>query len=255
MSTEVVFNLAGILAEIALIGLLLYRRAGKKLPVFLIYCFWALFSDLSAYGMRVFAPGGYGIHFYLGLSIADFVLQLCVLVELSWSVLLPLRSYLSRKALPLIGAAVLAAGAGIWPFAGLAGVPGTTPAWHFLMQLQQTASILRVVFFLLLAISSHVLSIGWRDRELQVATGFGFYSLVSLAVAVLNTHYATIAQFKNLYWAVALSFLCSLFYWVGSFAQKEAARHEFTPQMRETLLALAGAVRVTRATMSGAKLQ
>jgi hypothetical protein len=85
---------------------------------------------------------------------------------------------------------------------------------------------------------------------LQVATGFGFYSLVSLAVAVLNTHHATAVRFKNLYYAVAISFLCSLFYWVWSFAQKEAERHEFTPQMRHTLLTLAEAVHVTRATLT-----
>ena len=53
-------------------------------------------------------------------------------------------------------------------------------------------------------------------------------------------------RFKNLYYAVAISFLCSLFYWVWSFAQKEAERQAFTPQMRHTLLALAGAVHVTR---------
>lgn len=246
MSAYNLVTLTGILAEIALVGLLLYKRVGRKLPVFVVYCCWALGSDLSAYGMRVFAPGGYGINFYIALNVVDFALQLCVLVELSWSVLRPLQSYLSRKALPLIGAAVLAAGVALWPFAGLAGIEQTTPAWHFLMQLQQTASILRILFFLLLAVCSHLLSIGWRDRELQVATGFGFYSLVSLAVAVLNTHNATMTHFKNLYWAVAISFVCSLLYWVGSFAQKEAVRHEFTPQMQQTLLKLAEAVRVTR---------
>jgi hypothetical protein len=244
------FSLAGILAELLLVGLLLYKHVGRKLPVFLVYCCWALLSDVTAFVMRVYFPAGFGIGFYIGINVVDFALQLCVLVELAWSVLLPLQTYLSRKALPLIGAAVLAAGAALWPFAGLAGMEHTTPAWHFLMQLQQTASILRVSFFLLLAICSHLLSIGWRDRELQVATGFGFYSLVSLAVAVLNTHHATMTHFKDLYWAVAISFVCSLFYWVGSFARKEAERHEFTPQMRETLLALAGAVRVARANMT-----
>jgi hypothetical protein len=250
MSPYNVLTLTGIVAETGLVGLLLYRRVGQKLPVFLVYCCWALLSDLSAYSMKLFSPGGYGIGFYLAINILDFALQLCVLVELAWSVLRPLRSNLSRKTIPLIGAAVLAAGVAIWPFAGLAGVEGTSPAWHFLMQLQQTASILRIVFFLLLAVCSHMLSIGWRDRELQVATGFGFYSLVSLAVAVLNTHHATAVRFKNLYWAVAISFVCSLCYWVWSFAQKEAERHEFTPQMRHTLLALAGAVHVTRATLA-----
>jgi hypothetical protein len=49
---------------------------------------------------------------------------------------------------------------------------------------------------------------------------------------------------------VAISFVCSLFYWVWSFAQKEAERHGFTPQMRHTLLALAEAVHVTRTALT-----
>src|ERR1019366_6334502 len=191
----------------------LYRRMGQKLPVFLVYCSWAILSDSFAFGMRVFLPGRYSVGLYLGLSIPDFALQLCVLVELAWSVLRPLRSHLSRTALPLIGAAVLAAGAAIWPFAGITGMDDPSSTWHFMVQLQQTASIMRVLFFLLLAVGSHMLSLSWRDRELQVATGFGFYSLVSLGVAVLNTHHATAERFKNLYYAVAISFLCSLFYW------------------------------------------
>jgi hypothetical protein len=246
MSAENIVSLTGILAETILVGLLILRRVRQKLPVFVVYCCWALISDLSANGMRFLFPGGFNLSFYIAITVVDFALQLCVLVELAWSVLRPLRSYLSLKALPVLGAAVLAGGAAIWPFAGFAGVVKTTPAWHFLMQLQQTASIMRVGFFLLLAVCSHMLSLGWRDRELQVATGFGFYSLVSLAVAVLNTHHATMTRFKNLYYAVAFSFVCSLFYWVWGFAQREAERHEFTPQMRHTLLTLAGAVHVTR---------
>jgi hypothetical protein len=250
MNADSLVTLTGILAEITLAGLLLYRRMGQKLPVFLAYCCWSILSDSFALGMRTLSPNGYSVGLFLGLNIPDFALQLCVLVELAWSVLRPLRSHLSLKAIPLIGAAVLAAGAALWPFAGINGMDDPSSAWHIMVQLQQTASILRILFFLLLAACSHMLSLGWRDRELQVATGFGFYSLVSLAVAVLNTHHATAVRFKNLYYAVAISFLCSLFYWVWSFAQKEAERHEFTPQMRHTLLTLAEAVHVTRATLT-----
>jgi hypothetical protein len=246
MSFNDVLGVTGVVTEAILIGLLVLRGVGQKLPVFLVYCCWALMSDLSALGMNILSPGGYGMRFYIAITVIDFALQLCVLVELAWSVVRPLRSNISLKALPLIAAAVVAGGAAIWPFAGLGGVEGASPGWHFLMQMQQTASIMRVLFFLLLAVSSHMLSLGWRDRELQVATGFGFYSLVSLAVALMNTHHATEERFAHLYWAVAISFVFSLFYWVGSFAQKEAERHEFTPQMRHTLLALAEAVRVTR---------
>jgi hypothetical protein len=93
----------------------------------------------------------------------------------------------------------------------------------------------------------------WRSRELQVATGFGFYSFVSVAVAALNTHQSTGLQFAHLYRIVVVGFLCSLLYWVFSFAQKEAARQEFTPQMQRVLLAMAGTARTARVALEDSR--
>jgi hypothetical protein len=42
------------------------------------------------------------------------------------------------------------------------------------------------------------------------------------------------------------SYLGSLLYWVVSFAQQDAKRREFTPQMERMLLAVAGVARTTR---------
>jgi hypothetical protein len=102
------------------------------------------------------------------------------------------------------------------------------------------------VFFLLLAGFSQMLSIGWRDRELQVATGLGFYSIVSLAVTVLHSHQSMGDQYRNLNQYESASYILSIVYWVFSFATKEAERREFTPQMQSFLLAMAGTARSTR---------
>ncbi len=118
------------------------------------------------------------------------------------------------------------------------------------LQLQQTTWIVRILVFLVLAGASQLLSIGWRDRELQVATGFGLYAIVGLTVAVLQTHQTTEAQYQQYERIAAASYFCCLLYWAVSFAQKEAERREFTPQMRSFLLAAAGAARTTRVTMT-----
>jgi hypothetical protein len=112
--------------------------------------------------------------------------------------------------------------------------------------LQQTTSILRVLFFVLLAGCSQLLSIGWRDRELQIATGLGFFSLVSLAADILRQHMGMTENFNVLNRLVTVSYICSLFYWIFSFTQKEAAPREFTPQMQSFLLAVAGTARSSR---------
>jgi hypothetical protein len=141
---------------------------------------------------------------------------------------------------------ILALGAAIWPFAVIPGFNNWPPQWHLLMRLEQTTAILRILFFLALAGGSQLLSIGWRNRELQVAAGLGFYSLVSLAVAMVQTHLTLGSQYTHLNQVEVASYIGSLLYWVVSFSQKEAARREFTPQMQSLLLAVAGSARSTR---------
>jgi hypothetical protein len=246
MSLDNVLWLAGIVVEAAVVGLLLYRRIWRKLPVFCVYCAWDLFSNIGTYAIRRFFPHSY-FTVYLAEIAIDSALVFCVLIELAWSVLRPFRASLPRAALLVIGGVVVAVGAAIWPFVTIPGLEGVRLQVHILARLQQTTSILRILFFLGLAGCSQLLSIGWRDRELQVATGLGFYSLFSLAVEMLLTHQKMGPQYNYLNRVVVASYLVSLLYWAFSFAQKEAERREFTPQMQSFLLAVAGTARTTRA--------
>jgi hypothetical protein len=236
--------------ELAVIGMLIYRRVWRTLPIFFSYCVWDLTSNLAIYFVSLYDPGVV-YHAYFAQTALDSALLLCVLVEMAWSVLRPLRASLPRSALVVVGILILVAGVAIWPFAALPGLAHATSKEGLLItQLQQTSSILRVLFFLLLAGGSQLLSIGWRDRELQVATGLGLYSIVSLTVAVLETHQTTASQYQHLARFESASYVFCLTYWAVSFAQKEAERKEFTPQMRSFLLAAAGAARSTRVAMT-----
>jgi hypothetical protein len=238
--------LAAFLTNVVVIALLFYRRISRTLPAFCAYCIWDLSSNLTVYAINRYHPGIF-FQAYFTQTILDSALIFCVLVELAWSVLRPVRASLPRGALVVVGVSILLLSAAIWPFAALPGLAhALSTRGLVLAQLQQTTSILRVLIFLLLAAGSQFLSIGWRDRELQVATGLGLYSLVSLTVSMLHQHLATASQYHYLGEVVVISYLCCLLYWVLGFAQKEAERREFTPQMRSMLLAVAGAARTTR---------
>jgi hypothetical protein len=250
MSLDNTIWLAGIVTEAVVVGLLVFRQVWRVVPFFCVYCVWDLLSNVVGFMSIRFSPGTYNVQTYLIATVIDSALQFGVLVELALSVLRPLRQSLPRFTPIVIGALILALGVLIWPFASLPGLAQYSVTQQLLGHLQQAVSILRVLFFLLLAASSQWLSIGWRDRELQVATGLGFYSLVSLAAAMLATHESTGLQFFHLNQIVVASFLCSLLYWVISFVQKQAERREFTPQMQNLLLAVAGAARASRAALS-----
>jgi hypothetical protein len=237
--------LASFVTEATVVGLLTYRRVWRTLPVFFVYCTWLVLVDAIAYPVLRFFPAHY-FTVYLATTVVYSALELGVLVELTWSVLRPVGALLPRKTLLVVIAIVLALGTAIWPFAVIPGFGNFPPQWHLLMRFEQTTSILRIVFCLLLAGCSQLLSIGWRDRELQIASGLGFYSLVGIGVAMLHTHLTTQSQYRYLNQVEVAGYLCSLMYWAFSFAAKEAERREFTPQMQSFLLALAGTARTTR---------
>jgi hypothetical protein len=230
--------------------LLFKRKVWHALPFFCIYVAWTLASDVTSslilWKMSAFVYGRY----YVAQAIIDALLQFTVLVELAWSVLRPVRTSLPRAALPVLTVLVALAGLVIWPLAGMALPQNFTGLNSTLFHLQETFAILRVVCFLVLASFSQLLSIGWKDRELQIATGLGFYSIVSLFVTLLHSHQAATDQYHWLDTAVSICYVGTLSYWVLTFATKEQERKEFSPQMQQFLLLMGGGARAGRMALS-----
>lgn len=251
MSIDLAIWLGGVALEATVVVVLLKKHIGRVLPVFLVFGIYNLLTDLSSRAVQ--SRYGYSsknyLNFYLGLTLLDALMLFAVLVELSWSVLRPYRTALPRMTLVAISGIVLLVGGGIWLFTG-AGTLHTLPAeWILLIRLQQTCAVLRILFFLGLAALSQMLAIGWRNRELQVATGLGAYSLASLGASLLHTHHESQAAFHSIDILVVVTYMGSLLYWTISFLQKEAPRQEFSPRMQSILFTVAGAARSQRASI------
>jgi hypothetical protein len=246
LNWEFTLLVSAMTAEVAIIILMLRERVFRAFPIFSFYLCWSLFSDAFLYYVRVaYAPHFFQI--YIVQLVLDSVMIFALLVEVAWSVLRPIRKSLPRNSWIAIAVMILLGGAILWPIAGLATPSDLDAAGKNLFILQQTTAILRAVFFLALAGFSQVLSISWRDRELQIVTGLGFFSIVSLAVTIMHTHQIPgSAIYHGLDRVVSSSYLVALLYWVFAFSTKTVERREFTPQMRSMLLAVAGAARSTR---------
>jgi hypothetical protein len=246
LGLDSVLTVSGVAAEAVLILLLLRVRLYQTFPAFLIYVCWSFVND--SYFLAINYQNYQSSLRIWEISITiDSILVFGVLVELAWSVLRPIRSSLPKYSWVAIVGLILIAGAGVWLIAGLAAPENLTGEYKVFFRLQQTGAILRVVVFLAMAGFSQLLSIGWRNRELQIATGFGFYSIVSLAVAVLHTH--QLGSGHRYHWldeVAGASYIFALSYWVFAFATREAERREFTPQMQSFLLAAAGSARAAR---------
>jgi hypothetical protein len=246
-----ILTLSSALGEAVVCVLMVRQKMWRKLPLFLAYVAWACASDLVAFYLQHRSTEHFYLRFFLVETVIDSVLQFAVLVELGWEVLRPVRSSLPRGAVIVLALLVALAGLAIWPLAGKAVPAGYIGLTQPLFHLQQTVAILRIVVFLVMAGFSQVLAIGWRDRELQVATGLGLYSIVSLMVTLFHTQQKGNADdFHWLDQAVSVSYLCTLAYWVFSFVTKEQKRKEFSPQMQHLLLQLGGGARAGRIALS-----
>ena len=244
MNLENFFWLLAILAEVAVVVLLVQKRVFRLFPIFCVYCVWELLTDSANYPIRLFLSDSGYLTAYLTETAFESAFQFCVLVELAWSVLRPIRASLPRFSWYGLVAFILLGGVIVWPFASMHAQ--LSPQGQVLMHLMQTVSILRIVFFLALAGCSQLLSLSWRDRELQIATGLGIYSIVSLAVTMFHPQDASPEQnqYYNLF--VAAGYVITMIYWAISLLQQEAERKEFTPQMQNLLLAMAGVARADR---------
>ena len=243
MSSDSIMTVALVAGEVLVLAPIVRRRIWRVLPVFSAYLVWALLSDLA--GLYFQRPGSTFkyLTFYKLEMIVDSVLMFTVLVELAWSVLRPVRSTLPRGTLVALAVLIAVTGLLVWPLAGMVVSPQMSPEGATIFHLLDTFAILRIVCFLVMASFSQLLSIGWRDRELQIATGLGFYSIVSLLVTLLNSHQASTAQIHLLDYAVSVSYLCTLAYWTLSFFGKEYQRQEFSPQMQQLLVLMSGGAR------------
>jgi hypothetical protein len=69
-------------------------------------------------------------------------------------------------------------------------------------------------------------------------------------MAMLRIHESSWAQYRHSAQITVASYMFSLIYWIVCFAQKEAERREFTPQMQNLLLAVAGVARAERTALT-----
>ncbi len=248
MNLDTTLWLTGMAAEAVVVFLCVRKRLFADTPVFCSYILWSLIVDIGFYYIRhILNPENFMVAF-VGQMITDAAFQFAVLVELGWAVLKPIRASLPRHTILILAGLVLFAGAIIWPVTAWAVPhdPHIGPVSRFCVHMEQTIGALRVVIFLVFAACSQLLSIGWRNRELQIATGLGIYSIFRLTVSLLHTHAQLAPYYATLETVVVASYSFSLFYWIVTFSQKESERQEFSPQMQNFLLTVAGVARANR---------
>jgi len=242
-----VIMFAGYIAAVLLVVVMIYRGINKSFPIFTSYLVYTLITDPLLYWILSHYPDSYPTAFGV-FSAIDFIFQLGVLLEIAMNVIRPVKRSLPPRIVWVLGLFFLVAAAVSGAIAFKV-FPHTATS-HLVDAIQMRMSLgmalLRMGIFVSIAVFAQLLGIGWKNHVLQLATGLAFYSAVSLIVETAHSRAGMSPQFHALDQMVAASYVGTLLFWTWSFAQQEAVRKEFSPQMQNFLLSIAGSTRSSR---------
>lgn len=235
----------GFVATIILVATLVRRGLHRTFPIFTAYLVFQLATDPAMYWVHSQMPGLY-FNFYFIVNVTDYLFQLCVLWEIGLNVIGPVKRSLPRVIYWVLGG-LLAMIAAVTAIIAIY----STPHWLtnldlLLAKLNLGMSLLRMGVFVAIALSAQLLGIGWRNHVLQLATGLAFYSALSVVVTTAQSRDSLRPLFHPLAEIEVAGYLGTLAFWIWSFVKEEAPRKEFSPQMQNFLLSIAGSTRSSR---------
>jgi hypothetical protein len=245
MSLQALFTIIailGMIAEVILLIALVGRRQYKIFPIFTLYIAFNLLNDFGIGTLIILYPVHVARSLAFVLLPLQYLLELAVLVEIAWNVLRPVHASLPRGSIRLFVIGV-----------ALALLGGVVLAWHFdntgnkiqdvRVPLDVMVGLLRMLIFVATVGFAQLLGIGWKNKVLQLATALSFYSAVSLVVSLVERYSG---RTQDLDGFVAVASVLELAFLVWVFTTKEVRRREFSPQMEQFLVTLAGRAKLAR---------
>jgi len=236
------FSVLGMVAETGLLIALITRRQYRIFPVFTLYVAFDLVSDIAIGASIVLFPRHIAHSLMFGLLPLQYLLELGILLEIAWNVLRPVHASLPRGSLRIFAAVV-----------ALAVLGGVVLAWHFdntgnriqdiKVPLDLTVGLLRMLIFVATVAFAQLLGIGWKNKVLQLATALSFYSAVSLILSLVERYSGRTQELDGL---VTVAFVFEFAFLIWAFTTKEVGRREFSPQMEQFLVTLAGRAKLAR---------
>jgi hypothetical protein len=200
----------------ALVALMTYRRVFRSLPLFFTYVCFDLAAGAAA--LAIYDWSGASIWYwrsFLLQLVGDSLIYFCVLVEMGKNLLRFNReSRLHGKlAVLLFGAAAVTIGAlASWTVA-----PGRSLLLNICFFGMRVNGDLQFAGFLALAGWSGLRKLRWPDRELRIATGFGFIAFVWFLISLLHSRWSTGPVYYWLYQAGEVAGSITVAYWLHAF--------------------------------------
>jgi hypothetical protein len=245
VTVDGVLGTVTLLAEAAIACLMVKRGSRRDYPILLTYMFFNLAIDPLAWLLQ---NTGIYMKFYFTGQVLDYLLQLLIILEIGRNVLRPSKRSLPFRLWPVVTGGILVCAIVAATFS-----PQTQSASNTAVLLRVTLglAILKLLLFAGMAGFAQFLGIGWKSRVLQLASALAFYGAASLLVQLSSSHLpstspsytAHLVRFAQIQ---SGAYNLMLIFWIWAFSRNEAPRKDFTPQMQEVLVTIAGAAKRTR---------
>lgn len=215
MTADMALTLSGLMLEVVLVALLIWRGVHRTLPSFVGYIAVALCTDALA----SLVPHILGRDLYLRFWIASVCLETLFFLGLT----LELGRNLLRHNHPASPnwflASVLFVPA-VWALTLLS--PWTIPPdlpfiWRLEMRLSQISAVLDLAAFLALVWWSAVQRLHWTPREFRIAVGSGIGALAALGAVIVHSHQPVGPAYHWVDFSASVVYLALLIYWVQYF--------------------------------------
>jgi hypothetical protein len=245
LTVDGVLQTVTLVAQAAIAYLMIQRGSRRDYPILLTYMFFNLVEDPLAWKLQNarFYP-----KFYFTVTVLDYLLQLLIILEIGRNVLRPSKRSLPFRLWPIVTGGILVCAIVAATFSPSTQSSGNTAV---LLQVTLGLAILKLLLFAAMAGFAQFLGIGWRSRVLQLASALAFYGAVSLLVQLSSSHLPSTSPSYNAHLVKFAqiqsgAYNLMLIFWMWAFSRNEAPRKDFTPQMQEVLVTIAGAAKRTR---------
>jgi hypothetical protein len=245
LTVDGVLGTITLVAQAAIAYLMIKRGARRDYPILLTYMFFNLVEDPLAWSLQ-HAPIYPKVYFTV--TVLDYLLQFLIILEIGRNVLRPSKRSLPFRLWPIVTGGILLCAIVAATFSPQTQSAGNTAV---LLRVTLGLAILKLLLFVGMAGFAQFLGIGWKSRVLQLASALAFYGAVSLLVQLSSSHLpstsssytAHLVRLAQIQWG---AYGLMLIFWIWAFSRNEAPRKDFTPQMQEVLVTIAGEAKRTR---------
>ena len=233
--------------EAAIACLMIKKRSSREYPILLTYMFFNIAADSLAWLLQ---NAGIYTKFYFTCTVLDYLFQLLIILEIGRNVLRPSKRSLPFRLWPIVTGGILVCAIAAATFSPPVQSTSNAAA-HLLLRVTLGLAILKLLLFAGMVGFAQFLGIGWRSWVLQLASALAFYGAVSLLVQLSSSHLSStdpsyLAHLVIFAQIQSGAYNLMLISWIWAFSRNEAPRKDFTPQMQEVLVTIAGAAKRTR---------